>query len=58
MSRISLSDLMIDIQDDIEQGELTYQQIASKYNVPIDWVRSAAVDYVDQMNQYDDAQES
>lgn len=58
MSRISLSDLMIDIQDDIEQGELTYQQIASKYNVPIDWVRSAAVDYVDQMNQYDDAKES
>jgi hypothetical protein len=36
-----MSDLLIDIQDDVERGELTYQQIAEKYNIPLDWVKDA-----------------
>jgi hypothetical protein len=40
MSRIS--DLMIDIQRDIELGELTFHQIADKHLVPFSWVDYAA----------------
>ena len=33
-----MSELAIDIQEAIEAGELTFAQIAAKYNVPLDWV--------------------
>lgn len=39
MSR--MSDLFISIQDDIEQGILSFQQIARKYDVPMSWVNDA-----------------
>lgn len=37
-----MGDLLIDLQDAVQCGELTYQQIAEKYNVPLSWVKSAA----------------
>lgn len=36
MSR--LKDLIIDIQEQIESGELTHKQIAEKFNVTVDFV--------------------
>lgn len=36
-----ISDLMIDIQEHVDAGELTFEQIAEKFDVPIEWVRSA-----------------
>lgn len=40
MSR--MSDLIIDIQDAIEAGELTFEQIAQAYNTPVETVRELA----------------
>jgi hypothetical protein len=34
----TMSDLMIDIQDDLEKGELSFTEIATKYEVPFQWV--------------------
>lgn len=36
MSR--MSDLAIDIQCDLEDGELSFAEIAAKYEVPVTWV--------------------
>lgn len=36
-----MSDLILDIYEDIERGELSFQQIANKYEVPLSWVDSA-----------------
>lgn len=33
MSR--MRDMIIEVQDAIEEGELTYEQIASKYGIPV-----------------------
>ncbi len=44
MSR--MSDLMIDIQKDIELGELTFHQIADKHLVPFSWVDAAAMEMI------------
>ena len=40
MSR--MSDLAIDIQCDLEDGELSFAEIADKYEVPITWVIEVA----------------
>lgn len=42
MSR--MSDLHLSISDDIEAGNLSFAEIAEKYNVPFDWVNSMAID--------------
>ena len=34
-----MSSLALDIQEAIEAGELTFAEIAAKYEVPIDWVQ-------------------
>ena len=39
MSR--MSDLLIDIQEDLEEGILSYAEIAAKYEVPVTWVIEA-----------------
>jgi len=36
MSR--MSDLLIDIQEDLEEGILSFAEIAAKYEVPVSWV--------------------
>lgn len=33
-----MSDLMIELMEEIERGELSLEQIAEKFNVPLDWV--------------------
>lgn len=37
-----MSNLMTDLQDELEQGFLTFDQIAAKYEVPESWVQEAA----------------
>jgi hypothetical protein len=51
MSR--MSDLMLDIQNDIELGELTFHQIADKYLVPFSWVDEAAKELMAQYAEVD-----
>jgi hypothetical protein len=51
MSRTS--DLMIDIQNDIELSELTFSQIADKYLVPFSWVDEAAKELAEQYAEAD-----
>jgi hypothetical protein len=33
-----MSDLLIDIQEDLEEGILSFAEIAAKYEVPVSWV--------------------
>lgn len=40
MSR--MSDLAIDIQCDLEDGELSFAEIAERHDVPINWVVEVA----------------
>lgn len=37
-----MSDLVMDIQEDIEEGILTYAEIAFKYEIPVSWVIEVA----------------
>ena len=49
-----MRDVIIGIQEDIERGVLTFQQIANKHRVPLDWVDIACGElmqnYQDQIN--------
>lgn len=47
-----MGEVILDIQEDISDGNLTYREIAKKYGVPVDWVRAAAVDLVGDYNEY------
>jgi len=38
---MSMSDLMIDLQDEIRLGALSFAEIARKYEVPTSWVNEA-----------------
>ena len=38
---MSMSDLMIDLQDEIRLGSLSFVEIARKYQVPASWVNEA-----------------
>jgi hypothetical protein len=51
MSR--MSELILDIQNDIELGELTFHQIADKHLVPFSWVDSAAKELMAQYAEVD-----
>ena len=46
-----MRDVIIDIQEDIERGLLTVQQIANKHRVPLEWVDIACGEL---MQQYQD----
>ena len=57
-----MSDLALDIQEAIEAGELTFAEIAAKYNVPLDWVVQVNEELAEQYaaeydGQPDEAQE-
>ena len=58
-----MRDVVIGIQEDIERGLLTFQQIANKHRVPLDWVDIACGElmenYQDQINDnwYDEQYE-
>ncbi len=46
-----MRDVVIGIQEDIERGLLTFQQIANKHRVPLEWVDIACGEL---MQQYQD----
>jgi hypothetical protein len=48
-----MSQLVLDIQQEIERGELSFREIALKYEVPFDWVDSIAIDLVQQTTEYE-----
>jgi len=47
-----MGDLLISIQEDLSAGRLSFQEIATKYDVPMSWVDAASVevDYDDSMD--------
>jgi len=47
-----LKDIMIVLQEEIYKGDLTLEQIAVKYDVPMDWVDTAFDEVVQQ--EYED----
>ena len=53
-----MSNLMLDIQDEIEIGELSFRQIADKFNVPVSWVDEAARELSEQYPQDEDYMDS
>ncbi len=54
---------MIDLMEEIERGQLSFRQIAAKFNVPLSWVDLANGEllqqYADQLNDnwYDEQYE-
>ncbi len=46
-----MSRLMLDIQEDLEAGRLSFQEIATKYEVPVSWVDEVASDMAEQHNE-------
>lgn len=51
-----MSNLVIAIQEDIEAGLLSFDEIAAKHEVPYDWVDEVAVEMVNQFaDQYDES---
>ena len=53
-----MSSLALDIQEAIEAGELTFAEIAAKYEVPIDWVECVSESLEPEYDgQPDEAQE-
>ena len=53
MNRTNLSDLMIDLQNEIIRGEHSIEEIADIYNVPRDWVDLALGQVLEQeANEY------
>ena len=51
MSKVS--NLFIDLEMEIESGELSFAEIAAKYEVPLDWVESANEEYALQLAEAD-----
>ena len=47
-----MSNLMIAIQEDLNTGRLSFAEIATKHEIPLDWVDSVANEMAD---QYDDS---
>jgi hypothetical protein len=47
-----MSNLVIDIQNDIGAGLLTFQAIASKYEVPTSWVNEVSLEMVRNADEY------
>lgn len=49
-----MKDVMIELMEEIERGQLSFRQIATKFNVPINWVDLANGEllqqYADELN--------
>jgi hypothetical protein len=43
-----LKNVMVDLQNEIYRAELTLEQIAVKYDVPMDWVDTAFAEVLEQ----------
>jgi len=46
-----LKDVMVELQNEIYRAELTLEQIAVKYHVPMDWVDTAFAEVLEQERQ-------
>ena len=46
-----LKDVMVELQNEIYRAELTLEQIAVKYDVPMDWVDTAFAEVLEQERQ-------
>lgn len=55
MSRVSMSDLAIDIEEDISLGVLDFRRIAEKYDIPVSWVNQIWEQMCEQENELDDS---
>jgi hypothetical protein len=53
----AFKDMLIDIQESIERGTMTYQQIANMYGIPVKDVMLIADELMDQFDdsQFDDS---
>ena len=53
----AFKDMLIDIQESIERGTMTYQQIADMYGIPVKDVMMIAEELMDQFDdsQFDDS---
>jgi hypothetical protein len=53
----AFKDMLIDIQESIERGTMTYQQIANMYGIPVKDVMLIAEELMDQFDdsQFDDS---
>lgn len=49
-----MSELVFDIQEDIDAGILSFSAIAEKHSVPLSWVDEIADEYASQVD-YDDS---
>lgn len=49
-----MSDLMIQIQEDLATGQYSFAEIARRNSVPVSWVEEANTEMVDQLD-YDDS---
>lgn len=47
----TMSNLMLEIQEVIEEGELSFRQIAEKFDVPVGWVDEAARELQEQYGE-------
>ena len=43
--------LVLDIQEDLEAGRLSFDEIATKNEVPVSWVNEVASEMADQHNE-------
>ena len=46
-----MANLILDIQDDIAEGLLSFQEIATKYQVPLSWVDEAWTELTDRYDE-------
>ena len=53
MSKIS--NLVLDIQEDLVAGRLSFAEIAAKHEVPVDWVELIQQEYVENDPDYLDS---
>ena len=51
MSR--MSELALDLQEEIRKGELSFREIATKYEVPYHWVDMVAQEMAEEDDLYD-----
>ena len=52
MSKVA--QLVFDIQDEIEKGELSFSQIAQKFEVPLSWVDNIASEMINEVGGYEE----
>ena len=46
-----MGDLLISIQEDLNAGRLSFAEIATKYEVPFDWVDSVAAEMAEHYDE-------